>query len=69
MTAASKIVLVHNHPSGDPQPSAADHRITKIIREAGEVMQIELLDHVIIGCTEDDPAGAGFYSFRSAGLI
>ena len=69
MTAASKIVLVHNHPSGDPQPSAADHRITKVIRDAGEVMQIELLDHVIIGCKEDDPTGMGFYSFRSAGLI
>jgi len=41
MTAAAKIVLVHNHPSGDPQPSAADHRITKVIRDAGEVMQIE----------------------------
>ena len=69
MTAASKIVLVHNHPSGDPQPSAADHRITKLIREAGEVMQIELLDHVIIGCKEDDPTGLGYYSFRSGGQI
>lgn len=69
MTAASSIVLVHNHPSGDPQPSAADIRITRVIREAGQLMQIELLDHVIIGCREDDPLRLGYYSFRSGGFV
>lgn len=69
MTAASNIVLVHNHPSGDPQPSAADLRITRVIRDAGQVMQIELIDHVVIGCREDDPLGIGYYSFREGGSI
>ena len=69
MTAADKIVLVHNHPSGDPQPSAADFTVTKAIREASNVMQIELVDHVIIGCPADDPLGPGYYSFRSGGLL
>jgi DNA repair protein RadC len=46
---ASAIVLVHNHPSGDPSPSAADLALTARIREAGELLGIELLDHVIIG--------------------
>ena len=69
MKAASTIVLIHKHPSGDPQPSAADIRITRVIREAGALMQIELLDHVIIGCPEDDPIGVGYYSFRNGGMI
>jgi DNA repair protein RadC len=69
MASACSIVLVHNHPSGDPAPSSADCTITRKIRESGQVMQIELLDHVIIGCTVDDPLGTGYYSFRSGGLL
>lgn len=69
MASACRIVLVHNHPSGDPAPSPADCTITRKIREAGEIMQIELLDHVIIGCPTDDPLGMGYYSFRSANLL
>jgi DNA repair protein RadC len=46
---AAGIVLVHNHPSGNPKPSRADVEITARIKAAGEVMGIELLDHVIIG--------------------
>lgn len=69
MTAAAKIVLVHNHPSGDPQPSASDMVVTRTINEAGKVLQIELTDHIIIGHTADDPQGLGYYSFRSAGVI
>jgi DNA repair protein RadC len=69
MASASRIVLVHNHPSGDPAPSAADVTITRNIRSAGEIMQLELLDHVIIGCAADDPLGMGYYSFRSAGHL
>lgn len=69
MTAAARIVLVHNHPSGDPQPSCADFTVTKSIRTAAEVMQIELVDHVIIGCPSDDPVGLGYYSFRAAGTM
>jgi len=47
--AASAIIVVHNHPSGDPEPSADDIRVTKRIREVCELTGIRLLDHVIIG--------------------
>lgn len=46
---ASKIILVHNHPSGDPTPSKEDDRMTDRIYEAADVMGITLLDHIIIG--------------------
>ena len=43
------IIVLHNHPSGDPTPSREDMLITKRIREAGLILGIELLDHIIIG--------------------
>ena len=43
------IILLHNHPSGDPTPSDADRRITRKIRDAGSLLDIPLLDHIIIG--------------------
>jgi len=46
---APKIILVHNHPSGDPKPSKGDYNVTDRIYEAAELMGIELLDHIIIG--------------------
>jgi DNA repair protein RadC len=46
---AAGVVLVHNHPSGNPSPSADDIALTARIQEAGKLMGIELLDHVIIG--------------------
>lgn len=46
---APKIILVHNHPSGDPTPSKGDILVTERIQEAAEIMGIELLDHVVIG--------------------
>lgn len=46
---APKIILVHNHPSGDPRPSKEDYRITDRIYECADIMGIELLDHVVIG--------------------
>ena len=46
---ASAIILLHNHPSGDPSPSREDERITRRIYEAGALLGIELLDHIIIG--------------------
>ncbi len=48
-TCAAAVVVVHNHPSGDPTPSAEDLRITAELAEAGRLLDIELLDHVIIG--------------------
>ena len=46
---AASIVLIHNHPSGDPTESTDDVRVTKIMARAGEVMGIPVLDHIIIG--------------------
>lgn len=46
---SAAIVLVHNHPSGDPSPSPEDVRVTKMIVEAGHLLDIEVLDHLIIG--------------------
>ncbi len=47
--SANSIVLVHNHPSGDPQPSQEDIRATKQLIEAGNQIGIKVLDHIIIG--------------------
>ena len=66
---ASGFVLVHNHPSGDPSPSQADIRATRQLREAAKVVQLDLLDHVIVGQAEHDPAGTGYYSFAESGLL
>lgn len=53
---ASAIVLVHNHPSGDPSPSDADIKVTRDLIRAGKLLRIEVLDHVIIGqATEQRP--------------
>jgi len=47
--SAASIILVHNHPSGDPTPSPEDIEFTKRIKEASRIMDIELLDHIIVG--------------------
>ena len=46
---ASSLILAHNHPSGSPDPSAEDRTITKRLKEAGELLGIKILDHLIIG--------------------
>ena len=66
---ATAIVCAHNHPSGDPAPSAADLQVTRQLREAAKIVDIILLDHVVIGTVSADPTGIGFYSFRSSGLL
>jgi DNA repair protein RadC len=58
---AAAIVVVHNHPSGDPTPSADDLRITAELAQAGRLLDIELLDHVVIGAD-------GWVSLRSLGV-
>ncbi len=55
------IIVAHNHPSGDPSPSDDDVRITKDIIEAGKLLQIEVLDHLVIG-------QQGFISLKERGL-
>ena len=46
---ANSIIVAHNHPSGNPNPSQADIDITKRLQEAGKILDIKLLDHIIIG--------------------
>ena len=60
--AAASIILVHNHPSGDPEPSEEDLGITKRLVQAGELLGISVLDHLII-------ARRGTVSFRSRQLL
>ena len=67
--SATAIVCAHNHPSGDPSPSAPDLNVTRLLREAARTVDIQLIDHVIVGRITADPLGRGYYSFRDAGLI
>ncbi len=46
---AAAIILVHNHPSGDPKPSAADIAVTKNVQQAGNLLEIKMLDHIVVG--------------------
>jgi DNA repair protein RadC len=63
---AAAIVLVHNHPSGDPTPSEADIKVTRDLIRAGQLLKIEVLDHVIMGCaTESRPKD--YVSLRELG--
>lgn len=59
---AAALVLVHNHPSGDPAPSAEDHAVTGRLADAGRLLGITVVDHVIV-------ARGGHYSFREAGKL
>lgn len=59
---AAALILVHNHPSGDPQPSAEDRAITTRLKQAGELIGIGVLDHVVVGDSR-------FVSFADAGLL
>jgi DNA repair protein RadC len=47
--AASAILVMHNHPSGEPEPSEADIRLTRDLIRAGQLLRIDVLDHVIVG--------------------
>ncbi len=65
---AYAIVLVHNHPSGNPQPSDADLRATRQMKQAGDVLQIELLDHIILGAPHNGQE-KNYFSFKDEGLL
>jgi DNA repair protein RadC len=69
IAGAVALVAAHNHPSGDPSPSAADIQVTRRLREAANTLEIDLLDHVICGDAKADPRGVGHFSFREAGLL
>ena len=60
--SASGIILVHNHPSGDPAPSMADDYLTERLNDAGKLLGIRVLDHIIIGDGE-------YYSFAGSGKL
>lgn len=62
LKSAAALILVHNHPSGDPTPSREDLEVTRRLREAGEIMGIEVLDHIIIGDNK-------FTSLKAKGLF
>jgi DNA repair protein RadC len=67
-SCSAAIVLVHNHPSGDPTPSTEDLRISRQLVEAGRIVEIEVLDHVVIG--RSAKAGEKDYiSLRESGLV
>ena len=67
LASAYAIIIVHNHPSGDPTPSSSDHSLTRRLAEAAELLQIKLLDHVIIGAPAD--GRAPYFSFKEAGVL
>ena len=60
--SAASVVLAHNHPSGDPEPSEDDLKITKKLVDSGKILGIEVLDHIVIGKNN-------FCSFKERGLI
>jgi DNA repair protein RadC len=60
---AAGIVLCHNHPSGDPAPSVDDVTVTQRVKSAGDIMGVELLDHIIVGHQ------GRFFSFRDDGRL
>jgi DNA repair protein RadC len=62
LQAVSSVILVHNHPSGHPEPSEEDLILTRRITEAGKIIGIEVLDHIIIGSRL-------YKSFRETGLM
>ena len=59
---AYAVLVMHNHPSGEASPSVADRTLTQRLVEAGKIIQISLLDHVIVGANSH-------FSFREAGLV
>ena len=67
ISSAYAVIVVHNHPSGDPSPSQSDHSLTRRLAEAAELLQIKLLDHIIIGAPAD--GRAAYFSFKEAGVL
>lgn len=62
VASAASVIVAHNHPSGDPTPSAEDVAVTKRLMQAGEIMGIDLLDHIVLG-------DGTFVSLKERGLI
>jgi len=62
IVGAAAVVVFHNHPSGDPTPTAEDVLLTRRMRDAGQVLGIEMLDHVVLSDT-------GYVSLRDRGWV
>lgn len=62
LSSAAAVLFIHNHPSGDTKPSREDIEITKRLKDAGELLGIRVLDHLIVGET-------GYYSFANDGIL
>ncbi len=62
LAPCAAVILAHNHPSGDPSPSMEDMELTKRLDEAGKILGIKVLDHVVIGETS-------YFSFKEKGLM
>lgn len=61
LSSAAAIIFIHNHPTGDPTPSNEDRAVTTRLKEAGDLLGVKVLDHIVIGNT--------YYSFVENGLI
>ena len=59
---ANCIMLAHNHPSGNPEPSNADKQVTSILVKAGKLLDVQVLDHIIVG-------SESYFSFRESSLL
>jgi len=62
LSNAASIILTHNHPSGDPTPSPDDHQLTRRLVDAGRLIGVEVLDHIIV-------ADGRYFSFREGGRL
>ena len=69
LEGAASVMVVHNHPSGDPTPSSDDRRMTERLVEAAEILGIRLLDHVIIGDNQGSEYITPYFSFVDEGLM
>ena len=65
--SAYAFLLVHNHPSGDPAPSDADLRLTRRIAECARMLQVQFIDHLIVGSPQH--GRPGYFSFKEAGIL
>jgi DNA repair protein RadC len=63
MDNAAAIIIAHNHPSGSLEPSADDKETTRRIKQAGDIIGIKVLDHIIVA------PSVGYYSFVEAGIF
>ena len=66
--SSAKVILAHNHPSGDPSPSSQDIHVTRKLIAAGKIVEIKVLDHLIIG-RKTEGRVSDFYSLRESGLV